>query len=581
MKELMLGNEAVARGLYEAGCRVVSSYPGTPSTEITEYAALYDEIYAEWAPNEKVALETALGAAVAGARSFCGMKHVGLNVAADPLFTSSYTGIGAGLIICVADDPGMHSSQNEQDSRHYAVAAKLPILEPSDSAECLEYVKLAYEISEKYDTPVILRLTTRVSHSRGIVEPSSRVERDIVRYRKDISKYVMMPSFAKARHEFVEKRMTDISVLANGLSCNRAEYGSSKTGIITSGMSYMYAKQVMPDASYLKLGMVNPLPEKLILDFASHCDEILVIEELDPIIENYCKSLGVRVTGKDIFPVTGEYSQQILEKCIFHSEKPAADYPESVPVRPPVLCPGCPHRGAFFALNSIGVNVCGDIGCYTLGAYDPLSQIDTTVCMGASVSMMHGFALADEKYSKNTVAVIGDSTFIHSGITGLINMTYNRIPSTLVILDNSTTGMTGHQDHPATGITLKGKETPALIIEDLCEAAGVRKERIRIVDPQNISAMKKAVSEELAADDVSVIIARSPCALLKGYVPKPAMTISQDKCRGCKSCFRIGCPAIAMNSQDKAEIDPTLCVGCGLCSQLCGFKAIEGGMIDE
>ncbi len=581
MKELMLGNEAVARGLYEAGCRVVSSYPGTPSTEITEYAALYDEIYAEWAPNEKVALETALGAAVAGARSFCGMKHVGLNVAADPLFTSSYTGIGAGLIICVADDPGMHSSQNEQDSRHYAVAAKLPMLEPSDSAECLEYVKLAYEISEKYDTPVILRLTTRVSHSRGIVEPSSRVERDIVRYRKDISKYVMMPSFAKARHEFVEKRMADISMLANGLSCNRAEYRSSKTGIITSGMSYMYAKQVMPDASYLKLGMVHPLPEKLILDFASHCDEILVIEELDPIIENYCKSLGIRVTGKDIFPVTGEYSQQILEKCIFHSEKPAADYPESVPVRPPVLCPGCPHRGAFFALNSIGVNVCGDIGCYTLGAYDPLSQIDTTVCMGASVSMMHGFALADEKYSKNTVAVIGDSTFIHSGITGLINMTYNRIPSTLVILDNSTTGMTGHQDHPATGITLKGKETPALIIEDLCEAAGVRKERIRIVDPQNISAMKKAVSEELAADDVSVIIARSPCALLKGYVPKPAMTISQDECRGCKSCFRIGCPAIAMNSQDKAEIDPTLCVGCGLCSQLCGFKAIEGGMIDE
>jgi len=575
MKKLMLGNAAVARGLYEHGCRVASSYPGTPSTEITEELSNYSEVYTEWAPNEKVAMEVALGASIGGARSFCAMKHVGLNVAADPLFTASYTGVGGGMIIAVADDPGMHSSQNEQDSRHYAIAAKLPMLEPADSAECRDFVGEAYRISEEYDTPVILRMQTRIAHSQSIVELGERAEKELKEYVKDPKKYVMMPANAIGRHVVVEERTAKLREMAETSPLNRVEMGDTAMGIIAAGTCYQYVKEALPNASVLKLGMVNPLPVKLIQDFAAKVEKLYVVEELDGIIEAHCASIGVKAVGKELFGLLGEFSQRTVAEKLGTAVPAGTAFPEAIPGRPPVLCPGCPHRGMFYSLHKIGVTVSGDIGCYTLGALPPLGAMDTTICMGASISGLHGFNTARGGDSaKKSVAVIGDSTFMHSGITGLIDMVYNRGASTVIVLDNSITGMTGHQQNPTTGYDIHGVAAPAVSIEKLCEAIGVS--RVRVVDPNNLKEFEKTVREELAAEEVSVIISRRPCALLKSVKPAPALTIDHDKCITCKMCFRIGCPAIAM-VDGKVEIDPTLCVGCGLCQQLCPKSAITGG----
>ena len=574
MKKLMLGNEAVARGLYEAGATVVSSYPGTPSTEITEVAATYPEIYCEWAPNEKVACEVAFGASLRGARAACAMKHVGLNVAADPLFTLSYTGVGGGLVICVADDPAMHSSQNEQDSRHYAVAAKLPMLEPSDSAEAKEFAKAAFDLSEKYDTPVLLRMCTRISHSQSIVELCERTERKLPEYKRDPAKFIMVPANAIVRHPIVEARTAALTEYAETCGLNRLEKGGAQLGIICSGTCYQYIKEVFGDTvSVLKLGLVNPLPVKKIRDFAASVDRLVVVEELDGVIEQHCASIGVKVEGKSLFPPIGEYSQSMIRKA-FGLEVPSsgADI-KPVPVRPPVMCAGCPHRGLYYSLKKNKVTVLGDIGCYTLGAAAPLSALDSTLCMGASVSGLHGFNKASGGAdSHKTACVIGDSTFIHSGVTGLINIAYNGSNSTVIILDNSITGMTGHQQNPTTGYNIKGDPATKVSLEDLCHAVGIR--RVRVVDPYDLKACDEAISEELAADEPSVIISRRPCALLK-YVKHPGpVKIDADKCRGCRSCMRIGCPAISVR-EGKAVIDKTLCVGCGVCSQLCAFGAIE------
>ena len=573
MKQLMIGNAAVARGLYEAGCGVASSYPGTPSTEITEEAAKYDEIYCEWAPNEKVALEVAFGAAVAGKRSFCGMKHVGLNVAADPLFTISYTGINAGMIIGVADDAGMHSSQNEQDSRHYAIAAKVLMLEPSDSAEALAFTKIAYEISEKYDTPVFMKMCTRVAHSQSLVETSERVEPALKEYKKDIAKYVMMPANAKRRHPIVEQRTRDLIAYAETTPLNRVEMGDTKIGIITSSTSYQYVKEVFGDnASVLKLGLINPLPEKLILDFAQKVDKLFIIEELDDIIESHCKKLGLDVTGKDVFPLEDEFSQNLVAEKMGIPVEESLTLDENIPVRPPVMCAGCPHRGMFYTLSKNKCTVMGDIGCYTLGAVAPLSAIDVTACMGASISSIHGFNKArGEESEGKTVAVIGDSTFMHSGMTGLANIAYNMSNSTVIILDNSITGMTGHQQNPTTGYNIKGDPAGKINLEALCKAMGFN--RVRVVDPYDLEACDKAVKEELAAAEPSVIISRRPCALLKYVEVKPPLNVDKDKCKGCKMCMKLGCPAISIKG-GKAQIDNTLCVGCGVCKQLCKFDAI-------
>lgn len=576
MKKLLLGNEAVARGLYEAGVGFVSSYPGTPSTEITEYAAKYDEIYCEWAPNEKVAMEGAAGACFGGVRSFCAMKHVGLNVAADPLFTMSYIGVNGGMVIAVADDPGMHSSQNEQDSRHYAIAAKLPMLEPSDSAECLEYTKLAYELSEKYDTPVILRLTTRVSHSRSLANVAERAPVERKEYKKDPSKNVMLPAFARGKHVIVEKRTYALTEYAENSGINRIEYGKGKVGVITSGISYQYAKEAFGEgASYLKLGMLNPLPEKLIREFAAKFDKIYVVEELDDVIETHCRKLGLDVIGKSLFPKCGELSQGLIKKLVFGEEPFSQKLDEAVPGRPPAMCPGCPHRGLFYVLKEAGVYVSGDIGCYTLGAAAPLSAMDTCVCMGASVSALHGFNKAKgESGEKNSVAVIGDSTFMHSGITGLVNIAYNASNSTVIILDNSITGMTGHQENPTTGKNIKGDPAAAVDLEELCHAVGIK--RVRVVDPLDLEATRAALKEELAAPEPSVIISRRPCALLKYVKHEAPLKINADKCVGCKRCLKIGCPAISVKGK-KAHIDETLCVGCGVCTSLCKLNCIEKG----
>ncbi len=573
MKELMLGNKAAARGLYEAGCSFISSYPGTPSTEITEEAAKYPEIYCEWAPNEKVAMEAAFGACLAGKRAFCGMKHVGLNVAADPLYTMSYTGVNAGLVIAVADDAGMHSSQNEQDSRHHAIAAKVPMLEPSDSAEALEFAKLAYELSETYDTPVILKMCTRVAHSQSVVEPGERKVPQKV-YEKNIAKYVMMPGNAKRRHPIVEERTALLTAWAETAPVNRVERGTGKLGIITSSTSYQYAKEVFGDtASVLKLGMVNPLPVKLILDFAASVETLIVIEELDPIIENHCKALGLQVHGKDLLPIVDEFSQGLLAKALCGTEKESVTLADPIPVRPPVMCAGCPHRGLFYTLNKNKCTVLGDIGCYTLGAVAPLSAIEMTLCMGASVSAVHGFNVASEGASgHHTVAVIGDSTFMHSGMTGLANIAYNQSNSTVIILDNSITGMTGHQQNPTTGFNLRGDPAGKIDLESLCRAMGFA--RVRVVDPYDLKQCDTVLKEELAADAPSVIISRRPCALLKYVKHKPPVKVDAEKCRGCKSCMRIGCPAVSMKN-GKAVIDNTLCVGCGVCAQMCAFGAIE------
>ena len=573
MKKLMLGNAAVARGLYEAGCGLISSYPGTPSTEITEQAAQYDEIYCEWAPNEKVAMEVAFGAALAGKRSACVMKHVGVNVAADPLFTIAYTGVNAGMVICVADDPGMHSSQNEQDSRHYAVSAKLPMLEPADSEEARAFAKRAFQLSEEYDTPVFLKLCTRIAHSQSIVELGEREEVPAKPYEKNIAKYVMVPGNARPRHPIVEERTQRLTAYAETTDLNREELGTDRTlGIITSSTCYQYAREVFgPHASILKLGLVNPLPREKILAFAAKVDQVLVLEELDPVIETHCRNLGLTVLGKDRLPMVGEFSQGLVAQKIRDTARPWMELEENIPPRPPVLCAGCPHRGLFYTLAKHKVTVLGDIGCYTLAAYEPLYAIETCECMGASVSSIHGFnkALGQDSEGK-TVAVLGDSTFMHSGMTGLANIAYNQSNSTVIILDNSTTGMTGHQQNPTTGKNLRGDPAGKIDLETLCQAMGIR--RVRVVDPYDLKATEEVVTEELAAPEPSVIITRRPCVLLRSVEKHPPYQVEPDKCKGCKMCMRIGCPAISWKDK-KAVIDPTQCVGCGVCEQLCKFDA--------
>ena len=573
MKKLMLGNAAVARGLYEAGCGLISSYPGTPSTEITEQAAQYDEIYCEWAPNEKVAMEVAFGAALAGKRSACVMKHVGVNVAADPLFTIAYTGVNAGMVICVADDPGMHSSQNEQDSRHYAVSAKLPMLEPADSEEARAFAKRAFQLSEEYDTPVFLKLCTRIAHSQSIVELGEREEVPAKPYEKNIAKYVMVPGNARPRHPIVEERTQRLTAYAETTDLNREELGTDRTlGIITSSTCYQYAREVFgPQASILKLGLVNPLPREKVLAFAAKVDQVLVLEELDPVIETHCRNLGLTVLGKDRLPMVGEFSQGLVAQKIRDTARPWMELEENIPPRPPVLCAGCPHRGLFYTLAKHKVTVLGDIGCYTLAAYEPLYAIETCECMGASVSSIHGFnkALGQDSAGR-TVAVLGDSTFMHSGMTGLANIAYNQSNSTVIILDNSTTGMTGHQQNPTTGKNLRGDPAGKIDLETLCRAMGIR--RVRVVDPYDLKATEEVVTEELAAPEPSVIITRRPCVLLKSVEKHPPYQVEPDKCKSCKMCMRIGCPAISWKDK-KAVIDPTQCVGCGVCEQLCKFDA--------
>ena len=573
MKKLMLGNEAFARGLYEAGCKIVSSYPGTPSTEITEEIAKYDEVYAEWAPNEKVAMEVALGASIGGARSFCGMKHVGLNVAADPLYTAGYTGVTGGMVIAVADDPGMHSSQNEQDSRHHAIASKTLMIEPSDSGECKEFAKAAFDLSEKFDSPVIVRLSTRVSHSQSAVELCDREEHDLVPYEKKAAKYVMMPGNAIKRHPVVEDKLAAAAEYAETSPLNKLEINDTSIGVITSGISYQYAKEALgTKASYLKLGWVNPMPTQLIKDFAEKCDKVYVIEELDGIIEAHCNSIGVDVTGKELFGYIGEISQTIVAEKILDIKPEYKTFDEPVPVRPPVMCAGCPHRGLFYCLSKLGVTVSGDIGCYTLGATPPLCAMDTTICMGASISGLHGFNKARGAESeKKSVAVIGDSTFMHSGMTGLVNVAYNASNSTVIILDNSITGMTGHQQNPTTGKNLKGDPAYAVDLEALCHALGINS--VRVVDPYHMAETEAVIKEELAKEEPSVIISRRPCALLKYVKHKPALKVDADKCVGCKQCLKVGCPAISMKD-GKSVIDHTQCVGCGICTEMCKLNAI-------
>ena len=577
MKTLILGNEAVARGLYEAGCTVVSSYPGTPSTEITEAVAKFPEVYAEWAPNEKVAMETAFGACLAGKRSFCGMKHVGLNVAADPLFTIAYTGVNAGMVIAVADDAGMHSSQNEQDSRHYARSAKLPMLEPADSAEALAFTKAAYELSERFDTPVLLKMCTRVSHSQSVVETGERVEPPARPYEKNAAKYIMMPGYAKLRHPVVEQRTQALANWAETCDLNRVEPGRDPSmGILASSTSYQYMKEVVGDQHpVLKLGMVWPLPSKLILDFAAGVDKLVVVEELDGFLETWCRELGLEVEGKTSFSLIDELSQNKVAAKLGTAPEAGKALETAIPNRPPVMCAGCPHRGLFYTLNKMKLTVLGDIGCYTLGAVAPLSAIDSTICMGASVSGIHGFLKASGgQMDGKTVAVIGDSTFMHSGITGLVNIAYNESNATVIILDNSITGMTGHQQNPTTGFNLKGDPCTKIDLESLCKAVGIR--RVRVVDPYDLSQCEAVIKEELAAPEASVVISRRPCALLKYVKHKAPLTVDTGKCVGCKACMKIGCPAISVVG-GKAGVDATLCVGCGVCQQLCKFDALQTG----
>ena len=574
MKQLMLGNEAVARGLYEAGCAFVSSYPGTPSTEITEAVAKYPEVYAEWAPNEKVAMEAAFGASLAGRRSFCGMKHVGLNVAADPLFTISYTGVNAGMVIGVADDAGMHSSQNEQDSRHYAKSSKIPMLEPADSAEALEFAKLAYELSEQFDTPVLLKMCTRISHSQSIVEPGERVEK-IGEYKKDIPKYVMMPGNAKKRHPVVEARTRALVEYAETAPINRIEDGKNrKMGIITSSTSYQNVKEVLGDAyPVMKLGMIWPLPEQKIIDFAASVDQLVIVEELDSFIESHCQDLGLACVGKSNFSNIDELMPLTVAAQLSAPWAIGPKLEDAIPPRPPVMCAGCPHRGLFYTLKKNKLTVLGDIGCYTLGAVAPLQAVDSVICMGASVSGIHGFCKSQNGAADGkTVAVIGDSTFMHSGITGLVNMAYNESNATVIIVDNSITGMTGHQQNPTTGFNLKGDPCAKIDLETLCRAVGIR--RVRVIDPYDLKQCDEVIKEELSANEPSVIISRRPCALLKYVKHKAPLAVEAGKCVGCKACMKIGCPAISMEG-GKAKVDATQCVGCGVCEQLCKFGALK------
>ncbi|MCQ2541609.1 MAG: indolepyruvate ferredoxin oxidoreductase subunit alpha [Lachnospiraceae bacterium] len=572
-KKIMLGNEAIARGAYEAGVKVSSAYPGTPSTEISENIVNYDGIYAEWSPNEKVAMEVAIGASMAGVRALCSMKMVGVNVASDPLYTISYSGVNGGLVLVAADDPGLYSSQNEQDSRCVARVAQVPVLEPSDSGEAKEFTKLAFELSEKYDCPIMLRTTTRLAHSQGVVELEDRMDVADKEYTRDIAKYVMMPANAKKRHVVVEKRLKDMAEDACSMPINKVEYNDKKIGVITSGIPYLYVKEAMPTASVLKLGLVHPLPKKLIEEFAANVDELYIIEELEPLIEEQVKSWGIKCHGKDILTVQGEYSANMLRKAILGMEV-KTDEPADVPARPPILCPGCPHRSTFSVLNELKIHGAGDIGCYTLGALAPLSAIDTTVCMGSSISTLHGMEKAKGKdYIKNWVAVIGDSTFLHTGVNSLMNMVYNKSTGTVIIVDNSTTGMTGHQDHAATGKTLSGEATYQIDLVELCKALGVK--RVSVVNAFDTEKLKATIKEEVNTEEVSVIISQAPCALLKSNVSHKKCKAVPDKCKKCGMCLKMGCPAITKKEDGTISIDDTMCNGCGLCSQKCKFEAIE------
>lgn len=571
-KKIMLGNEAIARGAYEAGVKVSAAYPGTPSTEISENIVKYKEIYAEWSPNEKVAAEVAIGASISGVRAMFSMKHVGVNVASDPLYTVSYIGVNGGLVLVAADDPGLYSSQNEQDTRMVARAAMVPVLEPSDSQEAKDFIKLAFDLSEKYDTPIIVRTTTRLAHSQGLVELCDRVEVEDKKYERNPAKFVMVPGNAKGRHVFVEKRLKQMAEDGCSLPINRAEYRDTSIGFITCGIAYQYVREACPNASVLKLGQVNPLPKQLILDFASKVDKLYIFEELEPVIEEQVKSWGVSCIGKEIFTVQGEYSANLLRRAVL-GQTEGIDAPAQVPARPPILCPGCPHRSVYSVLNKLKIHAAGDIGCYTLGVMAPLSVVDTTVCMGASISTLHGMEKAKGKdYVKNWVAVIGDSTFMHTGVNSLINMVYNKATGTVMILDNSTTGMTGHQDHAATGKTLMGEETVAVNIPALCKAIGIN--HVVEVDAFDLPELERVIKEETQRDELSVIIAKSSCVLLKGNVFPDVCVPDSDKCKKCGACLKPGCPALTKNAEGKISIDATMCNGCGLCMQLCKFGAI-------
>lgn len=576
MKKLLTGNEAIARGAWEAGVVVCTAYPGTPSTEITENAAKYDEMYAEWSPNEKVALEVGLGSSIAGGRTLVAMKHVGVNVAADPLFTLAYTGVNGGLVLISADDPGMHSSQNEQDNRHLGRASKIPILEPSDSQEAKDFTKLAFELSENFDTPVMLRITTRIAHSQTLVELEEREEVGVKEYKKDALKYVMIPAYALRRHVTVENRLKQLQEYSETTSLNRIEWNDAKIGVITNGITYQYVKETLPNASILKLGMSFPLPRKLIFEFAKRVDKLYVIEELDPFIEDYVRSWGIQVHGKDIFSNIGEIlPETIAEKmlgknCPVNSaEKTGSD----IPVRPPVLCPGCPHRGLFYVLNKLKVVVAGDIGCYTLGSLPPLNSIDTTICMGASIGAALGMEKARGKeFARKLVSVIGDSTFIHSGITGLVDVVYNSGTTTTIILDNRTTGMTGHQDNPTTGYTIKGEPIKEIDLVMLSKAIGVN--RVVVIDPFKIDELEQIIKEELAAEEPSVIITKRECALIDKRQKNESCFVVEDECTSCMRCMRLGCPCIVKDGK-KVKINPTQCIGCELCIEVCPSQAIK------
>ena len=572
-KVIMLGNEAIARGAYEAGVKVSAAYPGTPSTEISEYLVQYKEdLYCEWSPNEKVATEVAVGASIAGTRAMSCMKHVGFNVAADPAYSVSYMGVNGGLVIIVADDPGLYSSQNEQDTRMVARAAQLPVIEPSDSSEAKEYIKMAFELSEQFDRPIVYRTTTRLAHSQGLVTLEERKVPEDKPYVKDIRKTVMMPGNAKLRHVEIEKRNKELAEAANTLPINRVEMNDTKIGVITSGIPYQYVKEALPNASVCKLGLVNPLPRKMIEDFASKVDKLYIVEELDPVIEEQVKSWGIECVGKDIFTVQGEYSANMIRERIL-GETLEIDQPAAVPGRPPILCPGCPHRSVYYTLKKLKMHAAGDIGCYTLGAVAPLSVVDTTMCMGSSISTLHGMEKAKGKeYIKNWVAVIGDSTFLHTGVNSLMNMVYNQATGTVMILDNSTTGLTWHQDHAATGKTLMGDPTYAIDIPGLCRAMGIK--NVVEVNAFDIETLEKTIREEVAKDEVSVIITKSPCVLLSKE-KKPLYTAHSDKCKKCGMCMKPGCPAMTKNADGTVYIDDTMCTGCGLCEKLCKFNAIE------
>ena len=578
MKKLLLGNAAVAQGAYEAGVHMVSSYPGTPSTEITECMATYpaDEVFVEWAPNEKVAAEAVVGASIGGGRAMSCCKHVGLNVMADPIFTMSYTGVGGGAVFCVADDPGMHSSQNEQDSRHYAKASKIPMLEPSDSAECLAFTKSAFSLSERFDTPVFVRLTTRVSHSQSLVEVSEREAVAVKPYEKNIPKYVMMPAMAIKRHVVVEQRTEDLVAFANDCPFNTVEDNGQKIGVIAAGIAYQYAKEALGDkVNYCKLGMVWPLPTTLLSDFCAKCDKVYVIEELDPFIEEHCRAMGLAVIGKELFTLLGEYTPNVIRSVVLGESAPECTLPqENLPARPPVLCPGCPHRGTFYVLKKLGLTVSGDIGCYTLGAVAPLQSVDTTICMGASISAAHGMSkVRGAQFNKKLVSDIGDSTFMHSGITGLVDMVYNKSANTVIILDNSITGMTGHQENPTTGKTIRGEATKQVDLLALCHAIGI--DHVVVADPFDVKGFEKVVKEETDRDELSVIIAQRPCALLKSVKYVGHCEINEEKCKKCKLCMKLGCPAISVTESGAVRIDTTQCNGCGLCVGVCPFGAIE------